>query len=98
MKRRPLRATAADPDRAAIVAGLREEECPAGSNPFVHWAARCVRGPAYPLWDRIEAVFRSLPREHRREIVRGRRARRGAVERAESRRAYLNTHPEALER
>jgi hypothetical protein len=66
-----------DLERATILAALRDEECPAGGNPFLHLDPFAgVDGRARTL-----SVFRSLPPAERRALILRRRAERsGGIE------------------
>jgi hypothetical protein len=79
--RRPDAGT--DPQHRAIVAGLRLEDCPPDGNRFTHHAAYYLVGRRSRVWPRAAAVFASLDRAERREIVKRRRLDRDAVRTAE---------------
>jgi hypothetical protein len=75
-------------DVATIRAGLHRQPCPPGASKWTHYGAEFVRSCKDEVWPKVEAVFRGLPREERRSIVRHRREWRNAVGVAEWRRDW----------
>lgn len=60
-------------ERAAILAGLRAEKRRKAMDLFSYWAGQFPRRDSH-RWERVKAVFRSLPHAERQAIIHARRS------------------------